>query len=103
MEDSIDIMMCAEKHHRFVANTDISSFLAYDLNTAKRGFGEKQGGRKLIVVKKTLNHMLYKPILPADRSWVDDEQMWILVFTGNVNLAIYSIYMAAEIAGRDGS
>ena len=97
-EEQIDIMFVDETHFRQGANNDLSIFKPWTQYYKERGFGEKNGGGKLILVTNRINHMPWVP--DKAPAWVENERSWIRVHNQGMRLAICTVYMAAEVIGN---
>ena len=57
-QHDVDIMCVAETHIRMGHHEDLSMFNGYRVATVEQGFGEKNGGRLLTIVKSSLKHQM---------------------------------------------
>ena len=97
-ENHIDIMFADETHFRQGANNDLSVFKPWTQYYKERGFGEKNGGGKMILVSNRINHMPWVP--DKVPTWVENERSWIRVHNQGMRLAVCTVYMAAEVIGN---
>ena len=57
---------------------------------------EKKGRGKLMIIRNGINHMVWKPGLVM-HPYLNSERAWILIHENNAKIAIWSVYMAAEV------
>jgi len=88
-EERIDIMFVDETHFRQGANNDLSVFKPQYYK--EQGFGEKNGGGKMILVSNRINHM----------PWVPDKMLtWVENVGSGMRLAVCTVYMATGVIGN---
>ena len=96
----LDLIFLTETHIRAGAVEDLSSFRGCELYTKNRSGYEKRGGGQLILVRSSINHMRHVPGLVMF-PYLDAERDWVLVHEGGRDLAICSVYLAADVGGTE--
>ena len=72
--------------------TCLSKFIVY---SKERQFGSIKGGGLMTIINLDINHSRWEPRLVMF-PYLDAERSWVLVHEGGRNVAICSVYSAAE-------
>ena len=96
----LDIISLDETHLREGNNIDLQMMEDHEIITQERRYGEKQGGGRMIVIKKNLNYMFWEPVTDQECR-VSKERAWILIHENNSRVALCFIYCAAEVTNND--
>ena len=91
----LDLVMVDETHFKRNSNIDLSAFDAYSPIFIERGFGEKSGGGKMILLSKKFHTIKWSPSI-EEKEWINNERVWILFQNSKDRIAICSVYMACE-------
>ena len=97
----LSIIGLVETHIRENNHEDLSMFHGYRHITVERGYGEKAGGGILLLVKEGIRHSAWNPIYP-ETPGTEKEKAWILLHSGEIQIAIGFVYMAAQVPGNEG-
>ena len=79
-------------------NDDLSSLDSFIVYSKERPFGSKMGGGLMTIINPSINHSRWEPGLVM-HPYLDAERSWLLVHEGGRNVAVCSIYCAAEVHG----
>ena len=96
----LDLVFQTETHIRAGAVEDLSSFRRCELYAKNQLGHEKRGGGHSILVLSSINHMWHVPGLVMF-PYLDAESDWVLVHEGGRDLAICSVYLAADVGGTE--
>ena len=96
------IIGLVETHIRENNHEDLSMFHGYRTIIVERGYGEKAGGGILLLVKDGIRHSAWNPIYP-EAPGTEKEKAWILLHSGEIQIAIGFVYMAAQVPGSEGT
>ena len=100
VKHDIDVFLLSKTHIRSGAVEDLSALEQFEMYHKVRGGVDKRGGGLLTLVKRGLNHMRHVPstiMFP----YLDNEREWMLLHENGSNVAVCSVYMAAEVIGAD--
>ena len=96
----LDLVFLTETHIRAGAVEDLSSFRGCELYAKNRLGHEKRGRGQLILERSSIDHMWHVPGLVMF-PYLDAERDWVLVHEGGRDLAICSVYLAADVGGTE--
>ena len=94
-QELLDVVMVDETHFKKNSNLDLSAFDVYSPICIERGFGDKQGGGKMVLFSKKFQTIKWLPSID-ENEWVNNERVWILIQNSLCKVAICSVYMACE-------
>ena len=97
--EQLDVLFIDETHLKKGTNEDLSLLNKSTPTYLEREFGMKNGG--IMVLKSPTLKYLERNSMVQDKEWVSSERIWILVHQNESNIAICSVYMAAEIMAND--
>ncbi|XP_023340430.1 uncharacterized protein LOC111710556 [Eurytemora carolleeae] len=97
-EESIGICFLNETLLVHGTNDDLSSLDSFIVYSKERPFGSKMGGGLMTIINPSINHSRWEPGLVM-HPYLDAEWSWLLVHEGGRNVAVCSIYCAAEVHG----
>ena len=99
--ESIDIMCLDEIHFRKGSNVSLAVFSDWTQYYMERGYVDKHGGGKMILVSNRVNHIMWEP--QGGDAWKNNERGWVLVHNKGVRIAGCTVYMAAEVSTNTGN
>ena len=98
--EQLDVLFIDETHLKKGTNEDMTLLDKWTPTYLERDFGLKNGGGKIVLKSPKLKYLEWNPIV-KDKEWVSSERTWIFVYKNGSNIAICSVYMAAEITAND--
>ena len=66
----------------------------------ERGYVDKHGGGKMILVSNRVIHIRWDP--QGGDAWVSNERGWVLVHNKEARIAVCTVYLAAEVSSNTG-
>ena len=99
-QHDVDIMCVAETHLRMGHHEDLSMFNGYRVATVERGYGEKNGGGLLTIVKSNLKHQMWNPV-DKEFPGTAKEKTWVLIHEGTKKIGVCFVYLAAQSLNGD--
>ena len=99
-EQELDVLCVAESHLRAGNHDDLSMFGEFKIVTRERGYGDKNGGGLLLLIRRGVNHLIWES-MDTPFPEMNKEKIWMLFQEEKRKIGVCFVYLAAQSTSND--